>query len=398
MSHVLFLSSYYLGAATANGICARNVVKELNNMGHIVDVICYENNQCDVVPENVHTIDKPCISELTGFCKIADKLRKGFQLLEGDISAALDYCLVARYVDELEKIYSSQCIDAVVAMFFPLECAEALYLFKKKYPDVKAIIYELDSIGDGVAETSVQFLYNRMYNRWLNKLYTEVDNIIVMQSHKGYWDNTFGKFYGDKVKYADIPVLVEKQISVVVAEENVPTSMIYAGLIEKKYRSPSYLLSVLRELDKSTEFAFHFYSKGDCEDEIANTASDVAGIFQHGYVQQNVLDQAIGSADFLVSIGNLYSKSVPSKLISYLSYGKPVVHFSSQKDDVCAQYLRNYPLALVLNQREPVIENAKNLYAFIGEMQGRRVRFLDVAQAFSMNTPKFSAELICAVI
>ena len=106
------------------------------------------------------------------------------------------------------------------------------------------------------------------------------------------------------------------------------------------------------------------------------------------------MDKAIARADILVSIGNSISRSVPSKLITYLSYGKPVIHFSSQKDDVCVQYLDQYPLGLVLNEWESVEENACKLCGFIQKVQTMTVEFSEIANTLWMNTPLYSAELI----
>ena len=152
---------------------------------------------------------------------------------------------------------------------------------------------------------------------------------------------------------------------------------------------------MFEEYSKAEEATLDFFSKGDCEAKIAETAKRVSGIRQNGYVPEAVLDEAIAKADVLVSIGNRFSRRVPSKLITNLSYGKPVVHISLQKDDVFAQYLEQYPLGLVLYAWDPVEENAKKLGQFTKENRHKTVGFTEVATALVKNNPAYSADLIC---
>ena len=399
MSKIAIMSTYYLGAATANGICAQNIVNELHNMGHSIEVICYKDIGSSDVPCNIHTMDTSKSDGESGIYRIARKVRKGTQLVVGNIGAALDKGLVKRYYCQLEKIYSTENIDAVIAMFFPLEAAEALYLFKKAHPDIKAIIYEVDSIGDGIGQRGVKSLYTRMYEKWLNRVYRLIDAVFVMQSHDAYWKATFGQQNRSKLKLVDLPMLQERKCTLEKHENtDAETSLIYAGLIEKKYRSPSYLLSVLRELDKKMAFRFAFYSKGDCENEISQIAGEVRGICQKGYVPAEELDKAMDNADFLVSIGNSVSRSVPSKVVNYISYGKPIIHFSSQKEDVCKEYFEKYPLALVVDQSLPIEQSSKLVYEFIQRTKGKTLEFERIEKVFPLNSPRYSAELISKAV
>jgi len=213
-----------------------------------------------------------------------------------------------------------------------------------------------------------------------------------MKSHVDFWGKTYSDKYKDKIQIADIPVLYEKPITQ--PNDDSCVSLIYAGLIEKRYRSPSYLLAVLRELDKTLDFEFAFYSKGDCEDEIAMAAGQTKGISRKGYVSPEELENAILRTDFLVSIGNSVSRSLPSKVITYLSYGKPVIHFSPQKDDVCKDYLEKYPLALIIDQTESVSGACTRIFEFVGKTRKCVADFETVHEIFYMNDPAYSAGAI----
>lgn len=391
MSRVVVISTIYLDIPSANGICARNIVSALCQLGHEVKVICYDNDDHNksLDGNSVYTVTCPQNDNTHG---LLQKIIRTSKVILGSTDPIINQKLTQEYYNQLNNIQKRGGIDAIVAMYFPFESVEAMRLFKAQNPEVKTIVYELDSVGDGVAQTQFQNIYNAAYERWLNKIYSDVNCIVVMKSHMDYWQSRFGDMFADKTTIADIPVLQIKEKDR--KGPNSPVKMIYSGLIERRYRSPSYLLSVLKSLEKLRAFEFSFYSRGDCEEEIFETAKTVHGIKQYGYVTPDQLELASFDSDYLISLGNSVSRSVPSKLINYLGYGKPIIHFSSQNNDVCNEYLSNYPLSLIIDQTKSVEESTKKIIEFIDETKGESVDPEKVRQLFKMNTPEFSASII----
>lgn len=388
MSRFVFLTRFYLGAATANGICARNIVDELKRRNHDVEVVCYEDNK-EKKPDEIgtHIVDGTGDYSGTGF---THKVLTAFEILLGRVPNT-DIKLVSNYYSVLTEINNRNPIDAIIAIYFPRECVEALRLFKAEHKSVKAIIYELDSVGDGISSIPLKNKYKKNYIRWMSNAYGTVDDVIIMQSHDLYWRNIYGERFSSKMQIADIPVLTEKKRK---KTHNAKIKMIYAGLINKRYRSPSFLLDVLSKLKDSVDYEFSFYSKGDGVDELAVAAANNKKILNKGYVPQEILDDAILDSDVLVSIGNLTSRSVPSKVITYISYGKPIIHFASQKDDVCNEYFNKYKLALVVDQTKSVEEACKNILEFLKRIQGVTVDYSEIKDMFYPCTPEYSAGLI----
>lgn len=395
MSQIVLLSSKYLGKASTNGLCARNIVDALTKMGHEVDVICYEDTSV-FAAQNVYTIKSDEQSPQSLVIRVCNKAVKSLFLLISNPRCFLQQDKVNRYYEELVRIGSRTRIDAVVAMFFPLETAEAISIYKKKHPKVKAIVYELDSILDGIAQGELlsKFL-KHIYLKWLSSVYGNVDDIIVMKGHYGFWRKTFGSLYRSKVLVADIPVLLPHNCQ---RSENLKMSFIYAGLLDKKYRSPKYLLSVLKELGRMIDYSFLFFTKGDCEDMIAEASRVIPGVEQKGYVTQVELDQAICNASILVSLGNSISNSVPSKLISYISYKKPIIHFSSQTNDICSRYLEEYPLSLIIYQNDSPKESCNRIISFFSSIKRVNINSIEIDSLFKMNTPHYSADMINKII
>lgn len=396
MSHIVVLSSIYLGKASTNGLCANNIVNALSTLGHDVDVICCSSADYDNDNKHIYTVD--CENKVSKGIDASrwGRLIKLIYLLKSDSRCFLEQYKVDLYLEKLLEIERIRKVDVVIGMFFPMETAETLRRFKICCPNVNTIVYELDSIFDGVARSNLfHVLFKHSYLKWLLSVYDIVDDVIVMKSHSESWQNTFSKKYGCKLHVADIPVLLP---SINTRRSDTGISFIYAGLIEKKYRSPEYLLSVLYQLNNMIDFRFAFYSKGDCEEMISNAAKCIHGIKQMGYVTKEELETAMNNSSILVSIGNSISNSVPSKLISYISYKKPIIHFSSQKDDVCLSYLNEYPLSLVIHQNDTIPESCKRIVDFVENIDRLNIANLAIEELFKMNTPYYSANLINSII
>ena len=54
--------------------------------------------------------------------------------------------------------------------------------------------------------------------------------------------------------------------------------------------------------------------------------------------------EAMSTADVFVNIGNATSYQLPSKVIEYACFGKPILNFSSSARDSSAAFLSGYPL------------------------------------------------------
>lgn len=388
MSRIVFLSRFF-AVMSANAVCVGNVADELRKMGNEVDIISYEEKAENADSRGIHIIANTSAPEKS-ICRRAKNI---VNIVCGNISCNFDKDLAELYYEKLCQMHKISPIDTVVGVHFPFESVQALIKFKRKYQNVKAVIYELDSAVDGIRMSKIPIFYNKAVEKWLSEKYEIADTVIVMKSHEEYWKGKFEKRFGDKLKIADIPVLTEKPQNK--QQEKKQASMIYSGLLDKKYRSPSYLLSVLRELSKKIEFEFSFYSKGNCEEKIKSAVNEIEGIRRCGYVSQEKLEQVTENADILVNIGNSVSKSVPSKMIAYMSYGKPIIHFSSQKDDICKEYLYRYPLSLVIDQTDKPETACKKIAEFIEKTKGKREEFDKIRELFALSDPKYSANIIC---
>jgi len=171
------------------------------------------------------------------------------------------------------------------------------------------------------------------------------------------------------------------------------TDFLYSGLLNSHYRSPQVLLDLFIRIN-DPNWHLYFYVRGDCKELLDIQSQNFQRIHYEGYVDVETLKTEQQSADFLINIGNAFSNSVPSKLISYFSFGKPIIHFKKQEIDVCEEYLRDYPLSLVIDERKDIEHNVMLLKRFVLDHLGQLVDNEYIKKKYKMNTPQYSAGLI----
>ena len=207
MSRIVVITTTYLRRPYANGVCAQHLVQALRKAGHFVNIVCFYD---DYIPDHekglVYMVQHPQMREANA----SNWFKKTRKIAKALFKPTFNNSLIEDYYSNTVQCIEENQSDAVVAMFFPLEGFEVLRRIKKAKPSIKTIVYELDSIGDGVVDHSfLQSIINRSFERWQNNSYKLVDGVIVMRSHKQYWEKTFGKNHSARLLIADIPVLTQ---------------------------------------------------------------------------------------------------------------------------------------------------------------------------------------------
>lgn len=386
MSNYLILTNRYSGKSNANGICSRNIVSELKKEGINVFVLCYEN---DGYEENLYTIKKEQVSKKSKFINSIILVIKSF------FCKIVDYKKAEDYTNYTLKLCVEKSIDTLICFFFPLETVQVLEKVKLYLPNIRTIIYELDSIGDGIFSSSrIRYFANKSYEKWLSNIYRFANHIIIMRSHEEYWRMKWGSIFGNKLLISDIPALISHENSIVIEKNQKTINLLYAGELNKRFRSPLYLLKLMSQLSNYTKINVKFFSKGNCDAMVKKYCRYHKEISFCGFISNELLEKEIIQADCLLSIGNKKSNSVPSKLINYLSFGKPIIHISTQKYDICKKYLDKYELGLVISDKDPIMYNINVLLNFLQNVNNKKVSYAKLSKDFRMNIPKFSADLI----
>lgn len=398
MSNILMLCSGYFGNATANGLCVHAMVDDMRCKGHNVGIISVGSDEITCLPfDGDNEISVP-YKKNKPVGKPKNAIIKAWR-----VGQVFLHAWNPKYNKSIVQIMTllakKECclnkIDAIVCAYFPLEAVIAGCNVKTKFPKAKLIVYELDSVADGIAVGSKwRKIISHAYKCAMGRIYKKSDRVIIMKSHETHWVREH-PLHIHKMRVSDLPVLVASDLPTEKKEDDT-VRFIYSGALDNSYRSPKKMLETFKALDMGS-WVLDFYSKG-CEEDLMEASKDNSRIRSHGYVNKKDLDCAIASADILLSVGNLVSNSVPSKVITYMTYGKPIIHFSLQKNDVCVEYLEKYPLALIVGCDEPISEVTKRVKLFVQSSNLRAVDFDNLRSALPMNLPMYSVELIIQLL
>ena len=147
-------------------------------------------------------------------------------------------------------------------------------------------------------------------------------------------------------------------------------NFLYTGTFYPRIRDPWYLMELVKNLDDRYVLHIcgtigrHFYRK-------YRSFIEQGRLIIHNNLPQQELYNAICDCDFLVNIGNSTNSMLPSKLISYISSGKPIINIVKIKNCPTMEYLSNYSEHVNLFEYEPISFGLSSLKAFLSREHKR---------------------------
>ena len=387
-SNIMILTSNFKNNAGANGICANNIRDALIELGHNVYMVgfsdeCTENNNPFEVCFKYKR--KTANSIVHVIARFVERL----------FHPLWDKKLVRLMCERATDIINSTKIDCVIAVYYPLETTITLSILKRNFDYITGINYELDSGIDGVQTTKrLTNYFKKNYISFMQKVYKKLDYCVAMKTH---YDITHFYFHDYvEVVESDLPMLLPKKIKKV-GKKDKKLLFVYMGLLDIQYRSPIFMLDLFAQL-KRIDYELHVFSKGNCDEILLKYLKTNNHLHIHDYIDYKKVDGILEESDFLISIGNINSRSLPSKIIQYISFGKPIIHFKSQSYDISELYLMNYDNSIVIDSNNDLLENVDIVKKFIKNNAGKVIDFCDSEKNFYENVPSFSSNLICSLL
>lgn len=389
---VLFVLGTHLPDPRANGVCVMHIQKALDQMGIPSDVVC-EGKQEEIIDYLNGEVYVLPLVEKGSEIKLVDLILKLVRFIFWPIKHPLWIKAIKKKIRELEKVRQ---YDMVVGITYPIYTA--LACSKEK----NFVLYELDPIANNLEmQHGIKKLLSYRALNIEKKLFNRAKSVFHMECDKAFYGKSTFDSYRHKFIQTDIPILSKiESLDCGKSVDNCSPEvrMIYTGSLMKAFRSPDYIIFLIRKYAENHEVKLSFYSRGDCEQMIEAASKEAPGtIKQYGYVSKAELEKAYDSADFAVSIGNASdgdATPTPSKIFEYMSYRKPIIHVLAGENDIVPQYLSRYPMALLLNPNDEQGFNLMKLQTFVKEYKGKSVSFDELAAAFPKNTPEYTAQLI----
>ena len=195
--------------------------------------------------------------------------------------------------------------------------------------NVKHVGHVLDLWPDSVVQTKYTFKHSILYmilNSWSKKLYRSLDEVVVgSPSFKEYF---IDKLKMDKniISYVPQPSIIE--VDKVVPEQHDELNVVYCGNIGKLQRI-DILVKIANNL-KDEKVKFHIIGSGFYSNKIIKLINNynLTNVVYYGWKNAQESAEIISKCDLAylyLQEGGYVGKTIPNKLMMYMSLGKPVL-------------------------------------------------------------------------
>ena len=403
MKKILIMTAAY--GKDSESPCGKDVYelsKTLSKAGYDVNVLTLtkENKQIEKLEEitlnkveSLTSRRKHLIEEYTQKCNIIKRLKLHWALHKINHKIADTYFMgdLMSYdaLNDWIKEVSHKTFDLLISVSYPFYIQGYAKFVRKKLHIKKWIPYLLDPHADNVHCYKDK---RKRRGKKENKIFKACTNIFTVEEIVTQARYSPIKKFLQKIQY--IPTHLMTDNTKYQKKNNTDLiHFVYTGLFYPDIRNPEKLLQYFTQLPNN--YILTLYSRG-CVDIVTRYKEILGDRLQiNDYIlDQEEYNKMIGQADFLVDVGNTVSNQVPSKILTYCSFGKPIIHFKNCKNEVVGEKFQQYPLFNVVdysNDISVVVEEIKNI---VKKDFGEAVSYQEIKDNFSECTVEYVADKI----
>ncbi len=405
---VLFMLGSYYNQPFANGICTRKLVLEFLNRDFDVDVLCYTNSADTTAKTqdgaNIFFVKNMLSLRLVNYARKNNNiLLEKFGFLLYRIKKIIYYPLFNvvspfyyfNYLKKAKILMKNKEYSIIISVFQPIEALLSGKRLKEKNPNVKYILYTLDTLTNKKINNSIiNNIDKKIGYKIEKKTYQKADLIINMLCHKDHYSIDFYNNYKDKMVILDIPLLCNNQnkseyCHTILNPKKI--NFIYSGWIPS---NPTPYCDFFTKLNtKNSNIVLNFFGRGSWDSVLNNISKSQNNIINHGYIEHSTLMKAFEDADGFISWQKKDTQMVSSKVLEYMSTGKKIIHFYSTSDDVMLYYIGKYDNSLLINLNDDYNTNIKKTIEFINN-KNKEIDFRSIRKKLKENTPEYTVDTI----
>lgn len=275
---------------------------------------------------NVHMISAPSVGKFPSSCRYIRT--KGFK--SSPLVTVVDYCTlfflshISKYIalkKQINYLFKENKDKNIVLIACEphIPYMKACKYAKRKYKCKTSLI--VPDLPENVKDKGL-LLYRLIKNRKTLLSY-EIGNK-YFDSYLFFTNKMVSSFNVENKKYLVREGIVEHFNFDCSNKKSKNTICTYIGKTNEKNG-----ISVICEAAKQLkEFEFHIYGNGDMDDILRETHID--NLFYHGFIAPQSIDDVLLDSDILLSPRyprEYTSVSFPSKILKYISFGKPIVTY-----------------------------------------------------------------------
>lgn len=278
--------------------------------------------------------------------------------------------------------------DMIVANSMPFEPLEIASAFGKRKP---VVYYKMEPVAHYLNHDDFE-KGMQQEEEWDNQA-----NAIVMT-------DLIYKYYQQYAKPENIKKVVVAQFPCVIDRGEQTTSshpqsseecnLVYVGKFYNDKRDPRYLFSLMEVM---ADKGIHLTIAGSTEHsrlpkEVIEKyfTNKLPYITYLGELSAEKADELLREADILVHQGNKVPDLMPSKILDYISSGKPILNIYSIDDCPTLPYMEKYDMCLNIKEgAEMTDELLDAVYRFCQENKGKRIPFAEIKEKYMDCTPEY---------
>lgn len=328
-------------STSANLQVAVETAKAYSENSHIW-ILCTGDYYSQVTDNSLNTT---IIQEVQSkFIQRLEKARKSGSLIAKVLYRLFTYDLgpiidTFKYTEIEKRIYikaqeliETHDISTVISTNNPFYGHRVSNRLKSTYPQLFTIHLWLDPyLG--------RHQYKHVWNFFVGKLertYFEKGDL-VLSLPEVFLNDHVAQEYSSKVKLFEIPYIEDK--SVVTSNKDIIFAGSFSGV-----RNPIPFLDFLSECINTIDKEVTFYFYCNKEQELKNYEVMSGGRIKIcDYLSREELQKRLASCYMLLNIGNVANKQMPSKVVEYISYRKPIITYYTEENDPSRRYLDIYP-------------------------------------------------------
>ena len=293
---------------------------------------------------------------------------------------------VRRYSREISSACRKTQYDVVISFSAPYHTAAALA--KADTNGAKKLIYMADPyathhVMGGTAATRVE-----------KYVLERVDAVLVAPGiYQNYYGHPLEPFMPKMVPHP-FPCLNTKKTVPYVGFSETQINCLFTGSFYEDIRPPSVMFSLLEAVNddaiRFTVMGGFFESLSVSERGCLQPLIDAGRLTVLGSQPPEVAYGAMAAADILLNIGNTNIDMLPSKLLDYISTGKPIVNLCLAQQCPSVDILQRYSLHLnvfIYKEGKVSVEQGVDISCFCCQSKGKTVPIEEVYLNYDDYTP-----------
>jgi|GEM_PF-6812901 len=302
-----------------------------------------------------------------------------------------DVTKIERKIRELINEHGYDVVITATAAFSKAVALESLARSKEFRGKVKFGLIETDPYVENIASGMKG---QRRRARIKRGVYEALDFCYITPQMERGLDGAVTEKYKDRIQTYEFPKLSPPVISSPsgIEFDREYINCVYLGMLDASYRNPTEILERFKNVDKKIRLYIFGYG---CEQIVSEYACE--RIIMGGSVSHDRASAICAEADILLNLNSTMHNMLPSKLLEYFSYGKPVINFSYINDCPSLKYTQKYPLCLNISMGDRA-DDSRKIEEFAISKSKASIPISEVEKLFSDCTPGCLAKSILSWI